>query len=166
MQMRNLKSWLGLAALVSLLVWVAPVSASDIKVEGPWARASIGIERPGVVYMTIRNHGNQSDRLLAVTTPLANHAMLHESVREREMMIMRAVESIDILPGETVMLAPSGLHVMLISLHKKLIEGENFPLTLHFLQAGKITVDVNVSDIAAQKAPAVSHDHHEQHHHE
>lgn len=138
--------------------------ADSVRVNDPWARSSIGIERPGVAYMTIHNDGDQSDWLLAVTTPLAERAELHEIAHEGEVMIMRAVESVEIPASATLNLAPSGLHVMLMSLQKILVEGENFPLTLHFAQAGKITVNVAISDIAANEAPAVSHDHHGQHH--
>ena len=160
----NLRKWLALTGLVSFLVWTAPAMADSIRVDDPWARSSIGIERPGVAYMTIHNDGNQSDWLRSVTTPLAKRAEIHETVREDEVLIMQVVESVKIPPNATVNLAPGGLHVMLMSLQKILVEGENFPLTLHFAQAGKLTVSVAISDVAANEAPVVSHDHHGQHH--
>jgi len=155
---------LALTALASVLFGTAPAMADNVRVDDSWARSSIGIERPGVAYMTIHNDGNESDWLLAVTTPLAKRAELHETAREGEVMIMRAVESVEIPPNSTVKLEPGGLHVMLMSLQKMLVEGEFFALNLHFAQAGDLTVNVAISAIAANEAPAVIHDHGEHSH--
>ena len=155
---------LALTALASVLFGTAPAMADNVRVDESWARSSIGIERPGVAYMTIHNDGNESDWLLAVTTPLAKRAELHETAREGEVMIMRAVESVEIPPNSTVKLEPGGLHVMLMSLQKMLVEGEFFALNLHFAQAGDLTVNVTIAAIAANEAPAVIHDHDEHSH--
>ena len=41
-------------------------------------------------------------------------------------------------------LAPGGLHVMLMELRKPLAAGKNFPLTLTFEKAGKIELEIVV----------------------
>jgi len=46
-----------------------------------------------------------------------------------------------------VTLAPGGLHVMMMGLKSKLVEGETFPLTLTFEKAGTVTVEIKVEAI-------------------
>ena len=67
-------------------------------------------------------------------------------------MKMRPVEGgLEIKPGETVTLRPSGFHVMLVALKHPLEKGQTVKATLKFDHAG--TVDVEYS-IAAIGAPA------------
>ena len=155
-----MRNWLALTTMLPMLFLAVPAFAGGVQAESPWARASMSMERPGVIYMVLRNTGDRSDRLLGVTTPVAERAQLHKSSREGGGMLMHAVESIEIPAGATVRLAPGGLHVMLFSLRRKLIEGENFPLTLNFIHAGEVTVNVVISGIAANEAPDEHHGHH------
>jgi len=64
---------------------------------------------------------------------------------------MRPVEKIQVAPGEPTVLKPGGLHVMLIGLEAPLKEGESFPLTLTFQQAGKTEVTVSVESVGAMQ---------------
>jgi periplasmic copper chaperone A len=57
---------------------------------------------------------------------------------------------IEIKPGQTVTLDPSGYHVMLVGLNKQLMQGDHFKATLEFAKAGKVDVDFTVADIGAQ----------------
>ncbi|MEQ8228800.1 MAG: copper chaperone PCu(A)C, partial [Rhodospirillales bacterium] len=68
-------------ATFTLLIQARGASAGDasIVIEKPWARASILQSRPGAAYLTIRNTGTKSDRLLKVTSPAAGMVMIHES---------------------------------------------------------------------------------------
>ncbi len=153
------------AALAILLTFsfAGTVLAGDIKVKHAWARASIGTERPGVAYLMIYNDGAESDRLLGADTPVAKHAMVHESLMKDGVMKMRPAGDIEIAPGGKVMFEPGGLHLMLTFLQKKLVEGESFPLTLTFEQAGEVKVDVKIAGVAAKNAPNGHHEHHQDH---
>lgn len=115
-----------------------------IRVEQPWARASIGADRPGAAYLTITNTGTAPDRLVAVETPAAGMAEMHRSMIEGEVMKMEPVDALEIPPGATVKLAPGGMHLMLMHLASPLKKGSSFPLTLRFEQAGPVTIDVPV----------------------
>ena len=154
-------------ALLPMLAFAGAALAGGIEVENAWARASIGTERPGVAYMTIRNSGAASDRLLGAKTPVSKRAMVHESLMKDGVIKMRPAEDIDIAPGATVMLEPGGLHLMLTFLQKKLVEDESFALTLTFEHAGEVMVDVMIAGMGAKKAPHEHHEHHgEQKHHD
>lgn len=51
---------------------------------------------------------------------------------------------IAVAPGETVTLAPGGLHVMCVDVAEPLQEGDRMPLTLVFEEAGDVSVTVDV----------------------
>jgi periplasmic copper chaperone A len=115
-----------------------------IRIIEPWARASAGMATVGAAYMTIENTGATADRLIEAASPAAETVELHTHIVEGDIMRMRAVEGIDLPPGETVELQPGGLHVMLIGLGAPLEMGEYIPLTLTFAEAGTTTVEVEI----------------------
>lgn len=150
---------LGLAAPASL----APAAAhefklGDLHVDHPWARASIGAAKAGAAYVTITNHGSETDRLVAAATPVARNASLHSHLMEDGVMKMRPVEAIEVAPGEPAVLQPGGLHIMLMGLNAPLEEGGSFPLTLTFEKAGSIEVEVQVEK-ATEMGPGKGMEH-------
>ncbi len=124
---------------------------SSISVENAWARATIGTAQSGVIYATITDHG-APDRLLALSTPVAGKAELHETIHDGNVMKMRPVEGLAIAPGAPVSLAPSGYHIMLTQLHQPLLEGQTFPLSLKFEKAGTVETTVTVKGVGAGAA--------------
>ncbi len=118
--------------------------AAHLVVTAPWSRATPPGAAVAVLYLAIRNLGSTPDRLLSVATPIAGEAMVHETLDIGGVMEMRAVGAVDIAPGKTVRLRPSGLHVMLTGLKRPLRAGMRFPATLKFAHAGTLTVIVRV----------------------
>ena len=116
----------------------------SIRIVEPWARASAGMAMVGAAYLTLENTGATADRLVEAASPVATKTELHTHIVEGDIMRMRAIESIDLPPGEIVNLRPGGLHVMLIGLAAPLQMGEHFPLTLTFAEGGTTTVEVEV----------------------
>ena len=117
---------------------------AGIEVTQPWARATAGQAANGAAYFTIANHGASADRLLSAASPVARMVELHTHLMDNGAMRMRQVQAIEVDPGTPTVLQPSGLHVMLIGLVLPLREGESFPLTLRFANAGERTVQVQV----------------------
>ena len=136
------------AAVALALLVPIPAFADSVAVVEPWARASIIGPRPGAVYLALQSPAG--DRLTGITTPVANEAMVHAVEEENGVSRMVHVPALDLPAGEPVMLAPGGAHVMLLGLDAKLVEGENFPMTLSFENASGVTVQVPVLAIAAQ----------------
>jgi copper(I)-binding protein len=151
---RRIGAALFLGYLAAALAWpLAGAGADDgVEIEQPWARASAGLARSAGAFLTIRNGGTEADRLVAVASPVAKRAGLHQTVMESDVMKMRHVAAIEVPPGETVMLAPGGYHVMFMGLAAPLVEGQTFALTLTFEKAGEIEVEV-----AVMKAGAMGH---------
>ena len=123
----------------------------DIVVEDAWARASIGVNRPGAAYMTMRNTGDEAVTLTGLRTDLAMMPDIHQTSTNAEAVSSLApAGEIEIAPGEAVSLEPGGLHAMLMRLQRPMAEGENFSMTLDFSDGGEITVEVPILGIAAR----------------
>ena len=127
------------------------VTVGTLKISAPWARATPKGASVGGGYMTITNTGTVPDRLIGGTTDIAKGFEVHEMKMEGGVMKMRPVAGgIEIKPGQTVTLDPSGYHVMLMGLKKQLMQGEHFKATLQFAKAGKVDVDFVVEGIGAK----------------
>jgi len=98
----------------------------------------------GAVYLTIKNDSSQPDELLSVTSTVAAETMVHHDVTTGNTETMIPAGPITIGPGKTLVLQPGGYHVMLMGLNRRLVVGEVIQVTLVFLRAGRITVDVPI----------------------
>jgi periplasmic copper chaperone A len=120
-----------------------PGQADGIGVHDAWARASAGNATTGAAYLTLTG-GAQPDQLVALSTPVAATAEVHQSFTDNGVMKMRAAPSVALPPGKAVAFAPGGYHVMLMGLKQPLTAGQSFPLTLTFARAAPVTVEVRV----------------------
>lgn len=134
------------ALALALAAAAAPAAAHHdhrIEVVEPWARAALA-GRTGAAYMTLVNPTDTPDRLLAAAADVAETVELHAHLHEGGVMRMRPVAAIEVHPGEPAVLAPGGLHIMLIGLRRDLKRGETIRLILSFEKAGKVEVEVPV----------------------
>lgn len=130
--------------LLLLLAVAAHAADTGLVIGRVWARPSPPGVSVAAVYLDIANQGAASDRLLRITTSVANTVQLHETSEEHGMMRMRQLPFIDVPAGGTVKAAPGALHIMLLGLKKPLLNGDTFPLTLVFANAGELNVQVRV----------------------
>jgi copper(I)-binding protein len=146
-----------IAGLVALLAVTCGVGAQSpakpgVVVEEVWARATPGNAQSGVAYLNITNTGTTPDRLLSVSSTVAEKTELHENKTEDGVMKMRPEAPVALKPGETVTLKPGGDHLMLMGLKQPLKEGDSIPLTLLFEKAGAIQVTAKVAKVGAMRA--------------
>ena len=124
----------------------------DLVVESPWARATAQGVRVGGAFLTVRNAGDRSDRLIAVESDVAAGVQLHMTRMEEGIIRMRrVVDGIEVPAGGLAELKPGGFHVMLMGLKAPLEEGGSFPVTLTFERAGSVTIDVPVRAAGAME---------------
>jgi hypothetical protein len=144
-----------LLALLALLLVAAPAVAHDYKlgaleIDQPWARATPPTAPTGGGYLSVKNTGTTPDRLMSASSPAAGAVQVHQMKMEGSIMRMRELDGpLEIKPGETVTLAPGGLHLMMLGLKEPLKQGENVPLTLVFEKAGKVDVELAVVAMGA-----------------
>ena len=125
------------------------MGSSAIEIVSPWARATAGATRDGVAYLTIVNMSSADDRLLAVSTPIAERTELHESVTANGVTKMLPVDAMTVKAGSKLVLRPSGYMVMLLNLANPLKAGQSFPMTLRFEKAGQIDITAKVEKAGA-----------------
>lgn len=134
--------------------------AQSLVIAAAWSRSTAEIEAgTGIVYMTITNNTDRVETLVAAKTSAAEVVEFHIHVQDANgVMRMRMVDGgrIEIPAGETVILEPGGLHLMLINLIEPLEAGASYPLTLKFERAGEWTLYVPVADDAPDEAAVMS----------
>jgi copper(I)-binding protein len=136
-----------LAAVLLAVPLAAFADEAGVHVDHAWSRAAMA-GHEGAVYLTITDTGTQ-DTLTGVATPVAAKADLHETINDNGVMKMRPVASLTVAPGKPVTLAPGGYHIMLTGLKQALKQGDSFPVTLSFANAGQVTVTATVEKAGA-----------------
>jgi periplasmic copper chaperone A len=144
--------------LMLLLVWpnlVWAEMAHNLMIENVQAPASlVPTARSAAVYFSIMNHGPEADRLVGLSTPIADAATLHETVVENDIAKMQELPVLDVPAGAMIDLKQGQSHVMLVGLKAPLKENDTFTLELVFEKAGKMPVVITVGP-----SVAASHDH-------
>jgi len=125
-----------------------PALSSPLVVEGAWVRALPGAS-VGAAYMTLRNVSSHPVTVLAIESPLAAQAMIHETKVENGQSRMRPHEEVLVDAGQSVKLAPGGLHVMLHGL-PPLSVGQSVPLTIILEDGRKVQVAATVRPLTAR----------------
>jgi periplasmic copper chaperone A len=138
----------------ALFMLVAAISAAPPAIAHSYKLGSIEIghiwappsEGPQVaVYGAILQTGTEADRLIAATS-LIGEAV---SLAGRDGVAKEWSEGLGLEPGEPLSLASFGDHLVVTGVKQPIADGQTFPLTLTFGEAGSITVDVVV-----EKAPS------------
>ena len=80
-------------------------------------RATVSGMPSSAAYLKITNNGVSDDRLIAAKAAIAQRVEIHSMGMDNGVMRMRAVDGgLAIAAGESVTLAPGGLHIMLMGL--------------------------------------------------
>lgn len=139
-----------LALLAALAVSAATAlahdyRAGDLEIRHPASPAMLPGQPVGGGFLTVINHGDAADRLVAITSPVSGDVQLHDMVIENDVMKMRHLpDGIEIPAGATVELKPGGLHVMFFAPKAPFKEGDRIAATLTFEKAGAVDVTFNV----------------------
>ncbi len=133
-----------LFAPVCVILLLAACSGAAIRVGGAWARPAAG-SGPGAVYLSIRNGGDQPDRLIGARSSCCATIEIHRTqVSDGRMSMLPVQDGIAVEPGATLELEPGGYHMMLFGLREPLRSGMRFVVTLEFEQNGELPVEVEV----------------------
>lgn len=123
-----------------VLVPLAPSPCAYAQAPGP--RPSVVVVRDAWVrtpppsvpmtagYLTIDNPTAHDVTLVSASSIAAGRIELHEMRDENGRASMRMVERVVVPAKGTVKLAPGGLHLMIMSMPKVLVSGDEVPITL------------------------------------
>ena len=117
-------------------------------------RATVAGIPSSAAYLKITNNGVSDDRLIAVKAAIAQRVEIHSMEMDNGVMRMRAVDGgLAIAAGESVTLAPGGLHIMLMGLTTDLAPDTKHEIILVFEKAG----DVKLTGTAKRPADIMMH---------
>lgn len=137
-------------------------TVGPLAIDHPWARATPTGAPVAGDYLTITNTGTEPDRLLGGSSNAAEAVQIHESTMTDGVARMRPVENgIAIAPGETLRLEPVAAHIMFVSPAEPLKDGESFPATLTFENAGDVEVEFTIVPMGATPDAPEDHEGHE-----
>lgn len=114
-------------ALIAFLL-AAPASASEIRVDDPWTRATAPGQKVAGGFMRLTADADMT--LVGGSSPVSAHFELHTMRMDDGVMVMRQVENIPLPKGKTVELKPGGLHIMFIGLKQPIKAGDKVPVAL------------------------------------
>ncbi|MHB1109256.1 MAG: copper chaperone PCu(A)C [Devosia sp.] len=131
----------------------ATVTVGTLSLSGAFTRATLPNAPVGGGFLTITNTGGEADRLVGAASPVAQKVQLHEMTMAGDVMKMGELENgVEIPAGQTVALAPGGLHIMFMGLKAPFVEGGTVPVTLTFEKAGPVEIELVVGAVAADHA--------------
>ncbi|ESW60015.1 MAG: copper(I)-binding protein [Rhodobacter sp. CACIA14H1] len=141
-----------LAALAAAFLISMPAMAEEhpegMHIHDVYARSNGQEGGSGAVFLMIHNNGETDDRLIGAVADVAQKAELHTHKESADgvMQMMQIEGGVPLPAGEMHEFARGGDHVMLMGLTRALADGDTFPLTLVFEQAGEITVEAVVDN--------------------
>ena len=152
------------AALAAIVLLASPAFAADSVQQGPltlsgaFTRATLPNAPVGGGFVSIENTGDQADRLVSASSPVAKEVQIHEMAMDGDVMRMRRLsDGLELPAGETTVLKPGSYHLMMMGLNQPLVEGQTVSLTLTFEHAGSVDLDVPVLGTAADAPQHAGH---------
>jgi periplasmic copper chaperone A len=127
---------LALSLLAATFVAGCSESEKSIELTNAWVRAVPPVSSTTAAYLTLTNNTEAAVVFTGAQAEFATEVELHDmSMNADGMRSMKHIESLPLAPGESVSLAPGGIHVMLFGLTEVPAEGETVSVCLRFAEA-------------------------------
>ena len=134
---------------------VSDARAHEIKIgklviHHPWIKQPIGSADVASAYTTIDNIGSTDDVLIKITIENVPTVQIHEMMMQGDVMKMREIAKGLMIPaGKSVEFKPKSSHIMMMGLKSAYMVGEEVKGTFEFAKAGKVDVEFEVLEPAA-----------------
>ena len=128
---------------LALATLACAVCHAEVSATNAWVRGMVPAQTSTGAFLTLTS--TVDAKLVAVSTPIAKMAEIHETAMSGGVNRMREVDSVKLPAGKAVSLAPGGYHVMLMGVDKAPKVGERVPLVLTVEEAGGKRVRVEVA---------------------
>ncbi|MGY5823098.1 copper chaperone PCu(A)C [Vibrio chemaguriensis] len=138
------------AAIALIAVIASPLSlahdykAGKIHIDHPWSREAPPNAPVIGGFFQLTNHGDSEDALIAAESPIAGHVEIHTHKKEDGVMKMIKIDEVRVPANNSVLFKPGSFHLMIFNPTQALKEGDRFPMTLTFKNAGKVEVEMAV----------------------
>jgi periplasmic copper chaperone A len=134
---------------LTLLTSAAVAQQPSLMVQDAWVRATPGTD-VAAAYLTLRNAGDRPVTVIGVESPIAAHAMIHETTTQGGQSRMRPYGRLIVAPGSAVKFEPGGLHVMLHGLKQTLTVGQSVPLVVRLAGGTSLQVTAAVRPLSGE----------------
>lgn len=122
--------------LATSLTGCASEQPEDLHIENGWVRVSEysdHVDGMTGVFAEFTNHTDSDITIVGGSAEIASMVETHEVIMSSGEMKMQKKEGGIVIPaGETVILEPGGLHIMLMGLKKAILDGDKVTLTIDF----------------------------------
>jgi periplasmic copper chaperone A len=147
------------AALAASLLSLTAVAAqeSKLQIEDAWVRALPPFQPNTAAYLTLVNEGDVAVAVVGATSPVAKKVELHTTRKVDGLMRMEQLQGLAVAPGERVVLAPGGTHLMLLDLAYMPVPGDDIQLCLQLAAGGEVCT---TAEVRADGPDAQDHQHH------
>jgi copper(I)-binding protein len=123
------------------------IKTQAVVVSDSFIRETIPGTSVSSAYFTLVNNTSKTLTLVGTSSKRSPRVEIHEHSMLDGMMRMRQRDSIVINGLETVVLQPSGLHLMFFDISKPMRQGETVAVTLHFAEQQDLVIDIPVQSI-------------------
>ena len=111
-------------------------------------------------FMKVHNHTDEVVVLVGVESSVADRVEIHETTMDEGVARMAKLEKVSIAAGETLVLAPKGIHVMLFE-PSALTAGRAVPMELEFESGQRVSTTASVQRRpSAKQNGGGAHSHH------
>lgn len=138
--------YFSLASLMAVALATPSFAETHIVISDAYARAASPMSKAGAAFMKIMNHGAENDRLIAVSSDVAQRVELHthKDMGDGVMKMMEVDQGFIVPAGETHALKRGGDHVMFMGLYHGFKHGDSIEAVLTFEKAGEIVVELPI----------------------
>ncbi len=151
-----------LAASVALLTWTtlawSTSASAEVRLEGFWVRAMPPGQAMTAAYGQVINTSDSAVILEGASTSFASRAEVHESQQMYGRFQMVKRDSVTIPAGETLSLAPGGIHVMIMGVSDMPAAGSQISVCFQ-IDGNEACVEADV----LRNGPNPTHDEHSHH---
>jgi periplasmic copper chaperone A len=128
------------------------ILAQMVGIQDAWIRATVQGQKATGAFMKITT--KEKMQLVAVESPVAGVAEVHEMKMEGDVMKMRALDKgLELPAGKTVELKPGGFHLMLMDLKTPLRKDTSVPLTLVLMDSKGVQTKTEIKIPVSLVAP-------------
>ena len=152
----------GAGVALALLALAAPTrSEESLRLSGAWVRALPPTQSSTAAYLVASNSGPEALVIEGVSASLAGRAEIHASREVDGLLRMERLAAATIAPGESLVFAPGGTHIMLMDLARMPAEGESVTLCLQPRGRQPVCTEAPVS--RGEELGESGHRHHNHH---
>lgn len=127
-------------------------------VENAWARATVANQDATGAFFSLT--ASEPLTLVGASSPQAEIVEIHETQMDGDIMRMRQVTEVGLVPNQAVEFKPGGLHVMMMALNGQVNDGDELEISLLVQAADGSRKELPVRALAQSPGAAKKGGHH------